>query len=105
MTAAFIVAGLEIAALGIVFWHAICACNHMSAATPRAIVVAVALVFASSATRAFLVAIGEAEPGVIQAAFAWGIAIGMVANRRREIACPCLPSWPHVGKPDKEIHA
>lgn len=87
---------VEVVALLLIVWHCLCALNHMGPDTPIGVSLAVVLVFTATLSRGYLLTAGDAEPGLIHAALAVGIALGMLANRRRRITCPCLPSWPHV---------
>lgn len=96
---------VEIASLGVVIWHALCALNHMSRATRPSIIAAVVFVFAGAACQLFLLLIGEARPGIVEAAFNAGIAVGMLANKRRDVRCPCVLSFLCRSDNDKEIPA
>lgn len=101
-----IAALVEVSALAVIGWFAICGLNHMGRKTRPAMVAAVVTLFAGTLARLWLLvgAPDKSDPSV--AAILFAVAVGMLANRRRSINCPCLPSFSApAGRNDKEIHA
>lgn len=79
-------------ALAIIAWHALCGLNHMSRATSKPLVLAVAILFAGCVARAYGLLQGYAEADISTTPLLVAFAIGMLIERRRSETCPCLPN-------------